>query len=103
VGEKSNPASLPLDDYRAVEIFPPKGSSNGRVYTTTWYEDDGISPPPASISTFEFRYRTTDEAVEVELVKWLQPDFEPAWKELTVVLPKGDKRSVSWVGELKSS
>ena len=98
VGEKSNPAKLPLDDYRAVEIFPPKGSSNGRVFTTTWYEDDGISPLPANISTFELRYETTENAVGIELEKKLQPSFEPAWKGLVVVLPAGDKRTVTLNG-----
>lgn len=103
VGEKSNPANLPLDDYRAVEIFPPKGSSNGRVFTTTWYEDDGVSPPPASISTFELRYRTTEDVVELELVQELQPNFKPVWSQLDVILPAGDKRSISWREGLKSS
>lgn len=94
VGDKLNPASLPADDYRAVEIFPPKGSSNGRMFKTTWYEDDGISPPPASISTFILRYATTEDTVEVELEKKLQPAFEPAWRDLVVVLPVGDQRRV---------
>ncbi|KAF1925638.1 glycoside hydrolase family 31 protein [Didymella exigua CBS 183.55] len=94
IGDKSNPANLPADDYRAVEIFPPKGSSNGKWFKTTWYEDDGISPPPASISTFELRYTTTEDTVEVELDKKLQPGFEPAWKDLVVILPVGDQRQV---------
>lgn len=95
LGDKSNPANLPADDYRAVEIFPPRGSSSGRVFETIWYEDDGISPPPASISTFELRYSTTEHTVDVELGKKLQPGFEPAWKDLVVVLPVGDQRQVT--------
>src|SRR5215469_3497295 len=51
-GEKENPASLPPDDYRAVEIFPPRGSSHGKTYMNTWYEDDGVSPSAAKISEF---------------------------------------------------
>jgi len=98
-GDKSNPANLPLDDYRAVEVFPPKGSSNGKTYSTTWYEDDGISPPPASISTFELRYTTTEDVIEVELVKKLQPGFEPAWSDLAVILPVGETRSVKLNGQ----
>ena len=98
VGEKSNPANLPLDNYRAVEIFPPKGSSGVKVFTTTWYEDDGISPPPANNSTFELQYKTTDDAVEVELKRKLQPGFETAWKDLVIVLPAGDKRAVKFGG-----
>ncbi|KAJ4311489.1 hypothetical protein N0V94_007930 [Neodidymelliopsis sp. IMI 364377] len=100
VGEGSNPADLPLDDYRAIEVFPPRGSSGERVYTTTWYEDDGISPPPASISTFKLRYTTTADVVEIGFEARLQADFEPAWKDLVVYLPSGDKRSVKLNGQL---
>lgn len=99
VGEKFNPADLPLDDHRAAEVFPPKGSSSGREYTTTWYEDDGFSPPPAKISTFELRYSTTEELVEVQLDMKLQPGFEPAWKDLVVILPAGDQRRVKLHGQ----
>jgi alpha-glucosidase (family GH31 glycosyl hydrolase) len=94
VGDTSNPAKLPLDDYRAVEIFPPKGSSNGKVFTNVWYEDDGVSPPPAKISVFEIKYQTTESEVLVEYSEKLQPDLAPHWRELGVILPVGDERSV---------
>jgi alpha-glucosidase (family GH31 glycosyl hydrolase) len=94
VGDTSNPANLPLDDYRAIEIFPPKGSSNGKVFTTVWYEDDGVSPPPAKISVFEVKYRTTDSEVVVEYDEKLQPGFLPHWNELGIILPAGDERKV---------
>jgi alpha-glucosidase (family GH31 glycosyl hydrolase) len=96
VGDTSNPANLPLDDYRAVEIFPPKGSSNGNVYTNVWYEDDGVSAPPAKISVFEIKYSTTDTDVLVEYREELQPGFTPNWEKLVVMLPRGEKRGLRW-------
>jgi hypothetical protein len=86
------------DDYRAVEVFPPKGSSNGRVFVTTWYEDDGVSPPPARVSSFELRYYTTEETVNVELEMTLQPEFQTPWDKLVIILPAGDQRSVKFNG-----
>jgi len=94
IGDTSNPANLPCDDYRAVEIFPPKGSSNGKVFVNVWYEDDGVSPPRAKISVFEIKYSTTNTDVLVEDKEELQPGFVPHWSELVVVLPRGEKRSM---------
>ena len=99
VGDTSNLANLPLDDYRAVEIFPPRGSSNGKIFTNTWFEDDGVSPPPARISTFSLNYSTTDSEVHVEYRESLQPGFNPHWRELTIILPAGDGRSVRFNGK----
>ncbi|CAI6337592.1 unnamed protein product [Periconia digitata] len=98
-GEVVNNANLPLDDYRAVEIFPPRGSSNGKEFVNAWYEDDGISPPPASISTFTVKYKTDEEKVYLEFQEDLQPGFDPAWKKLDVVLPAGDSRSLVFNGK----
>ncbi|PVH98090.1 glycoside hydrolase family 31 protein [Periconia macrospinosa] len=98
-GETVNNANLPLDDYRAVEIFPPKSSSNGKEFVNVWYEDDGISPPPAKISKFTVTYKTDEEKIYVEFKEELQPGFDPAWKKLDVVLPVGDKRSVVFNGK----
>ncbi|KAI4679628.1 uncharacterized protein J4E84_008150 [Alternaria hordeiaustralica] len=98
VGETNNPANLPLDDYRGVEIFPPKASSNGKVYTSTWYEDDGVSPPPARISVFTVSFESTATQVLVRYEEKLQDGFVPHWKDLEVVLPRGDERSVVFNG-----
>ncbi|EMD85679.1 glycoside hydrolase family 31 protein [Bipolaris maydis ATCC 48331] len=98
VGEKSNPANLARDDYRAVEVFPPKASLNGKVYTTTWYEDDGVSPPPAKISVFVVKYEASESEVSVSYEEKLQEGFEPAWSSLEIILPRGDSRSVSFNG-----
>ncbi|KAF2733368.1 neutral alpha-glucosidase ab precursor [Polyplosphaeria fusca] len=98
VGDTENPANLPQDHYRGVEIFPPKGTSNGKQYTNTWYEDDGVSPPPAKISVFTVKYSCDEQVVNVEYEEKLQEGFQPAWKGLTVVLPIGDGRSVMFNG-----
>lgn len=103
VGDALNPANLPLDDYRAVEIFPPKGSSSGEVFTNKWYEDDGVSPPPAKISVFLLSYQTTEAEVAVEYSEQLQPGFVPQWQDLTIILPAGDQRVVRMNGEVASS
>ncbi|RMZ67857.1 neutral alpha-glucosidase ab precursor [Pyrenophora seminiperda CCB06] len=95
-GETTNPANLSLDDYRGVEIFPPKGESGGKVYATTWYEDDGVSPPAAKISVFTIKYQTTEKEVQVTYEEKLQAGFSPAWKELYVILPRGDERTVTF-------
>jgi hypothetical protein len=99
VGETTNPAKLPLDDYRDVEIFPPKGSSSGKVYESMWCEDDGVSPPPARISVFTVKYSATEKEVLVEFEQQLQEGFEPAWKELDVILPEDDDRNVRLGGK----
>jgi hypothetical protein len=103
VGDTSNPANLPLDDYRAVEIFTPKGSSNGEIFTNTWYEDDGVSPPPAKISLFVLKYQTTKDEVLVEYEEQLQPESTPHWKDLTIILPPSDGRTLKMNGEAAKS
>ncbi|KAH7370951.1 neutral alpha-glucosidase [Rhexocercosporidium sp. MPI-PUGE-AT-0058] len=70
------------DDYRAVEIFP----GNGEV---TWYDDDGIAAKP-EISTFTLTY-TSDEEITVGLKI---EGKVPVWKEIDIILPVGEKRSV---------
>ncbi|KAH9866799.1 hypothetical protein J1614_008492 [Plenodomus biglobosus] len=97
-GETLNPANLPSDDYRAVEIFPPKGSSEDKVFVNKWYEDDGVSPPPVRISVFEISYQSTEVEILVHFNTTLQPGFEPAWSQLDIILPAGDKRDVTFNG-----
>jgi alpha-glucosidase (family GH31 glycosyl hydrolase) len=92
---EQNPACVAHveDDYRGVEIFPPKGSSQGHVYSTTWYEDDGISRN-ALISKFTVSYSSTDAEVVVGFQKDEKNQFVPPWTELHFILPVGDKRRV---------
>ena len=99
LGDKQNVARLPEDDYRAVEIFPPKGSSNGKEFVSRWYEDDGVSPPPVKLSVFEVKYTSDEENVYVTYGEKLHEGFDPAWKTLEVILPSGDARAVVFNGK----
>jgi len=86
--------SLAEDDYRGVEIFPPKGSS-ATVFTNTWYEDDGLSNEKnVKISSFTLTYRAELVQVHVGLSKGEKNEYVPAWKELSIILPVGDERDV---------
>jgi alpha-glucosidase (family GH31 glycosyl hydrolase) len=92
-GEDRNPGNLPLDDYRAVEIYPPKGDNPSRTFSTTWYEDDGISAT-SSISSFDVEYTCRQSRVWVRYEDELQPKFMPLWTDLIVIMPPGDRRVV---------
>ncbi|KAI5369826.1 Putative glycoside hydrolase family 31, galactose mutarotase-like domain superfamily [Septoria linicola] len=96
-GDKTNEANLPADDWRGVEIFPPPEdvADGTTMFTSDWYEDDGISPPPAKVATFKLSYAATAREVKV----WFERDvaaFVPPWVEngITIVLPVGDGRVV---------
>jgi alpha-glucosidase (family GH31 glycosyl hydrolase) len=82
-----------LDDYRGVEIFPPKGTSHGNVFSNTWYEDDGISQKPAT-SSYTLSYSSTDEKVLIDFIQDEKTGFKPAWKDLDIILHNGDQRRV---------
>jgi alpha-glucosidase (family GH31 glycosyl hydrolase) len=94
--QKAEFPSLVADDYRAVEIFPPKRSSNGRLWKNTWYEDDGLSARP-NISSFTISYSSTVSNVVVTFEKNIQKDggYIPLWKELFIILPVFDERVVT--------
>ncbi|EMC94538.1 glycoside hydrolase family 31 protein [Baudoinia panamericana UAMH 10762] len=100
-GDKANEASLPADDWRGVEIFPPpeEMSDSKTWYSNTWLEDDGISPPPAKIAGLTVSYVASPKEVAVKFQQDVGA-FEPPWVEkgLTVVLPVGDSRSVASAG-----
>lgn len=96
-GEKENVASLPLDDYRAVEIFPPPPGvgKEGRWYETTWYEDDGITVAHKNkIAKYTFSYAASKTEVKVKFARDESDGFAAPWKTLTVILPSGDLRKV---------
>ncbi|KAF7164248.1 hypothetical protein CNMCM6106_000829 [Aspergillus hiratsukae] len=82
-----------LDNYRGVEIFPPKGTSHGRVFSSTWFEDDGISLQP-KMSKYIISYSSTEEKVTVGLTRDEESGFVPAWKDLDIILHNGDERRV---------
>ena len=85
--------SLPEDDYRGIEIFPPQGSSHGRTFATTWFEDDGCSLNP-NISSFTISYSCTVEKVVVSFASGRDNVFVPPWKKVEFILPRGDHRYV---------
>lgn len=97
-GDHTHPSSNVVeDDYRAVEIFPPKGES--RPYSVTWYEDDGISARP-NISSFTIQYSSTSSSIDVQVRKSNENKYVPIWKDISIILPHADKRSVVSEGRL---
>ena len=86
-------ASLPEDDYRGIEMFPPKGSSHGKTFDTTWYEDDGLALHP-DISSFTVSYSSTEEKVTVSITPDPENVFIPPWREVELILPQGDQRYI---------
>jgi alpha-glucosidase (family GH31 glycosyl hydrolase) len=93
-GDKSPESkALPEDDHRGVEIFPPKGSSHGHTFSTTWYEDDGLSLKP-NISSFMVSYVSTEEKVTVAVAPHSDNIFVPSWKDVVLLLPHGDERYI---------
>jgi alpha-glucosidase (family GH31 glycosyl hydrolase) len=94
--DKTEFPSLVADDYRGIEIFPPKGSSNGHIWKNTWYEDDGLSAKP-NISNFTISYTSTAANVMVTFEKNIHEidGFVPLWKELEIILPVFDERVVT--------
>jgi len=86
-------ANVVEDDYRAIEIFPPVGTSP-KTYSNTWYEDDGISTNP-EISVFRVTYRSTETQVMVGIDMGRDLNkYAPLWKSLDIILPVGDHRLV---------
>lgn len=97
-GETTNPAKLPLDVYRAVEIFPPKNGLGDKWYDNAWYEDDGVSPVAKNrISKYELSYAADNAEVKVKFVRHEESGFKAPWKTLHVILPPGDGRVVRCV------
>lgn len=62
------------------------------MFSNTWFEDDGIAASPA-IAEFTISYSCTQTTVFVELEAHLN-GYEAKWKELSIILPRGDKRNV---------
>lgn len=86
--------SLELDDYRALELFPPSGTSN-KIYKNTWLEDDGLSANACNhISDFTVEYESFVLEVHVRFSKGKKNMYQPLWNTLTVVLPVNDERNV---------
>ncbi|KAL7811949.1 glycoside hydrolase family 31 protein [Trichoderma gracile] len=95
-GEKENVANLPLDDYRAVEIFPPRqGCHAAKNYETIWYEDDGVSAVAKNaISKYSIVYAVEGTEIRVKFSRDETSGYVAPWGKLVVVLPPGDARDV---------
>ncbi|KAL7954602.1 glycoside hydrolase family 31 protein [Trichoderma compactum] len=94
-GEKENVANLPLDDYRAIEIFPPRQGSSSKRYETVWYEDDGVSAVAKNkISKYSIAYSVEGSEIKVQFSREETSGYVAPWKTLVVVLPPGDARAV---------
>jgi alpha-glucosidase (family GH31 glycosyl hydrolase) len=97
-GDHTHPSSNVFeDDYRAIELFPPKEDS--RLYSVTWYEDDGISARP-NISSFTVQYSSTSRQINVQVEKGKDNKYVPIWKDIHLILPYGDQRSVVSGGQV---
>ncbi|KAH6708543.1 alpha-glucosidase [Verticillium dahliae] len=68
---KDNVANLPLDDYRAVEVFPlpgAPGAAGGNE--TTWYEDDGVMVVTKNkVSSHTIGYTATVAGIRVRFAR----------------------------------
>ena len=100
--QESDPANLPLDDYRAVELFPPPVSdTSSDEYVNSWLEDDGISPAPTTVLKITLAYRCIEGVINItkythEIVRRGKNQHELAWKELHFLLPVVDDRIVNF-------
>jgi hypothetical protein len=103
--KESISADLPLDDYRAVELFPPSAESGpSKRFVNSWLEDDGISPAPSAILKIELTFKNDERAVDIvsykhEMICADGRFYEPLWKNLHFVLPFGDERVVTLRGD----
>jgi hypothetical protein len=103
-GEQRNPAKLQLDDYRAVELFPPTGKNSSNEYHNSWLENDGISPVPSAILQIGLVYVCNEDTIDiVEYSHTMLNDdgrtYQPAWKVLHFILTIGDERLVTFKGK----
>jgi hypothetical protein len=96
--DKAEFPNLADDDWRGIEVFPPKGGLDGHIYNNKWYEDDGLSATP-EISSFTIKYGSTATEVSVQIERKVEvtgsQSFVPLWKNLDIILPVGDGRSVT--------
>lgn len=100
--DKKSWPNMPIDDYRGVEIFPPRGDSKGRVYHNTWYEDDGITSKD-NTSKFMLSYTATTTEVVMNFERASGGKYEPDWKSLHIIMPIGDERNVMYGKDKKDA
>ncbi|KAL9094646.1 MAG: hypothetical protein Q9165_003206 [Trypethelium subeluteriae] len=94
-GDLENEANLPEDNLRYIRLFPPHGSSSGKIFENTWYEDDGISLKP-EISKFHLDMSSTDLEIRIKFEPDSTNRFKPPWlqEEIPIYLPHNESRKV---------
>jgi alpha-glucosidase (family GH31 glycosyl hydrolase) len=90
-GEHENPANLPLDDCRGVEIYPPEGDHGDRKFGATWYEDDGVTEG-CTISKFSLHYFCRNDSIVVSFEEDCPADEQRFWSDLFISVPSSDTR-----------
>jgi hypothetical protein len=123
-GPDEDAVSLPLDDYRAVELYPPPATATepaGAPWSsTTWREEDDRGADHArGVRRCTVSYRCARDEIELRYDEGVEPccdeasgarrgaredgaaggvadqeRFVPAWRELRVILPPGEERRV---------
>ena len=80
-----------LDDYREFKVFPAKG-----VYSTkgSFFEDDGESYDYQKGKGLWIDWDLTSDNQRIDLHIQARGEYQPAWDEINIALPKGELRSL---------
>lgn len=90
---ESEGGQVGVDDFRGVEIFPPKQADASFRGADSWIEDDGVSRDPAK-TVVAVEYTVAGDGIKVT-ARFEEKKWNVAWgPALWVKLPKGDARKV---------
>jgi len=80
-----------LDDYREFKVFPAKG-----VHSTkgSFFEDDGETYDYQKGKGLWIDWNLTSENQRIDLHIQARGEYQPAWDEINISLPKGELRSL---------
>lgn len=80
-----------LDDYREFNVFPAKGVN---ATSGSFFEDDGESYAyqDGKGLWIEWQLNSTNERIDLHLQA--KGEYQPAWQELVISLPKGETRAL---------
>lgn len=81
----------PQDDYREFSVFPAKGkaTSSGNIF-----EDDGESYGYQTGNALWIDWTLNSTNNRIDLTLKAKGDYQPAWNEINVTLPKGETREL---------
>ncbi|WP_230492493.1 glycoside hydrolase family 31 protein [Martelella alba] len=91
LGESDQCQDSARDDRRHLALFPYLGAGRG---TGMLYEDDGESQGWRDGHALWLTWEMICDASRVTLLIRQRGDYRPAWRELTVSLPAGDRREI---------